>query len=256
MRFDVDSKIPHDTWFSFKVLGILLLASVFASMGTILYGLIIAHQVVSLAEVLLFAGLLTAIVTAPLAVLGLWSRSRQGLEVYSFARLLIKDNLLINTLLLAVAFGCFCGTFVVLSDKAFYPFLPTQLRDVELPGSLPGFLAAFGAGINEEIWFRLGILTGLIEFGRWLLKQNQASTALFWSTNIISALLFGTAHLPQFVLMASGLSLAVVGVVLLQNGIVGLIFGWLYWQRGLLAAMLAHITADIAIHVIVPTFFA
>ncbi|WP_414544287.1 hypothetical protein [Nostoc sp. CCY0012] len=56
MRVDVDSKIPYYTWFSFKVLGILLLASVFASMGTILYGLIIAHQVVSLPEVFLFAG--------------------------------------------------------------------------------------------------------------------------------------------------------------------------------------------------------
>ncbi|MCG6134733.1 MAG: CPBP family intramembrane metalloprotease [Nostoc sp. LLA-1] len=256
MRVDVDSKIPYDTWFSFKVLGILLLASVFASMGTILYGLIIAHQVVSLAEVLLFAGLLTAIVTAPLAVLGLWSRSRQGLEVSSLAKLLIKDGLLINSLLLAVAFGCFCGIFVVFSDKAFYSFLPTEYRDIELPGSLPGFLAAFGAGINEEIWFRLGMLTGLMTFGCWLLKQYQASTALFWSTNVISALLFGVAHLPQFAFMMSGLSLAVIGAVLLQNGIVGLIFGWLYWHRGLLAAMLAHITADLAIHLIVPTFFA
>ncbi|BAZ08622.1 abortive infection protein [Calothrix sp. NIES-4071] len=34
-----------------------------------------------------------------------------------------------------------------------------------LPGSIPGLLAAFGAGINEEIWFRLGVLTALVGFG-------------------------------------------------------------------------------------------
>ncbi|YAF97248.1 MAG: CPBP family intramembrane glutamic endopeptidase [Nodularia sp. CChRGM 3473] len=255
MTVDVDPKMQSHPQLPIKVLGLLLVSSVFASGSTILYGLIIAHRTISIPEVLLVAGLLTAIVTTPLAVLGLWSRGRQGLEVSSFAKLLIKDDLLM-ALLLAVALGSFCGAFVVLSDKAFYPFLPTGVKDVELPGSIAGLLAALGAGINEEIWFRLGILTGLIELGRWLLKQDQASTALFWSTNVISTLLFGAAHLPQFALMASGLPLAVVGVVLLQNGFVGLIFGWLYWQWGLLAAMLAHVTADIAIHVIVPTFFA
>jgi membrane protease YdiL (CAAX protease family) len=162
---------------------------------------------------------------------------------------------LIFSLFLAIALGILCGIFVVLSDKAFHSFLPTAIRDVELPGSLSGLLAAFGAGINEEIWFRLGVLTGLNGLGRWLLKQNQTSAVLFWVANIVSALVFGAAHLPQFSLMADGLSSTVIGVVLFQNGIVGLIFGWLYWRRGLLVAMLAHITADIVIHVIVPTFF-
>jgi hypothetical protein len=255
MTVDCDSTTLSYSRLPLKVLGFLLVASVFGAIATILYGLIITHQTISWPEVLLVAGLLTAIVTTPLAVLGLWSKCRQGLEVSSFARLLIKDSLL-TTLLFAIILGSVCGAFVVLSDQVFYPFLPTGVKDIELPGSIPGLLAALGAGINEEIWFRLGILTGLIEFGRWLLKQEQPSTALFWITNVIAALLFGTAHLPQFAIMASGLPLAVVGVVMLQNSVVGLIFGWLYWRQGLLAAMLAHFTADIVIHVIVPTFFA
>lgn len=253
MTVDIDSIGQSRPRFPLKSLGILLFASVFASFSTILYGITVTHQAVSLGKVLLIAGLLSAIVTTPLAGLGLWSRSKQDIENSSFARLLIKDELIIS-LLLAIALGIFCGIFVVLSDKAFYSFLPTSIRDVELPGSLLGMLAAFGAGVNEEIWFRLGVLTGAIGLGRWLLKQTQTSAVLFWTANILSALLFGAAHLPQFALMAGRLSSTVVGVVLFQNGVVGLIFGWLYWQRGLLAAMLAHITADIIIHVVFPTF--
>lgn len=254
MRVGVDSAAQNPQKFPLKVLGILLVVSVLASSATILYGLIIVHQTISLAEVLVIAGLLTVILTAPLVSLGLWSRGKQGLEVSSFARLLIKDRLLMSVLL-AITFGSLCGAFVVVCDKAFYAFLPIGVRDVELPGSIPGLLAAFGAGVNEEIWFRLGILTTLLGFGGWLLKQDQPSTTLFWSANIIAALLFAAAHLPQFAFMASGLPSAVISVVLLENGVVGLIFGWLYWQRGLLTAILAHITADIFIHVIIPTFF-
>jgi len=36
------------------------------------------------------------------------------------------------------------------------------------------------------------------------------------------------------------------------NGIAGIIFGWLYWQYGLAAAMLSHFSADIILHVISP----
>lgn len=253
MTVDIDSGVQSRPRFPLKIFGLLLFASVFASFTTILYGVTVADQAVSLLEVLLVAGLLSAIVTAPLAGLGLWSRRKQDIEDSSFARLLVQDELLLS-LCLAIALGIVCGIFVVLSDKAFYSFLPTAIRDVELPGSLSGMLAAFGAGVNEEIWFRLGILTGLVGLGRWLLKQTHTTAGLFWIANIVSALLFGAAHLPQFALMADGLSSTVIGVVLFQNGVVGLIFGWLYWQRGLLVAILAHITADIVIHVVVPAF--
>lgn len=254
MSINANSTAQGHSRVPLKILGLLLVASFFASISTIFYGLTVTHQAVALTEVLLIAGSLSTIVTAPLASLGLWSRSKQGIEDSSFAQLLIKKRLLL-ALFWAIGLGSVCGIFVVLSDKAFYSFLPTALQNLELPGSLPGVLAAFGAGVNEEIWFRLGALTGLVGIGRWILKQSQTSAVLFWAANVVATLLFGAAHLPQFALMASGLPFSVIGVVLFQNGVVGLIFGWLYWQWGLLAAMLAHITADIIIHVVIPTFF-
>ena len=39
---------------------------------------------------------------------------------------------------------------------------------------------------------------------------------------------------------------------MLLNGVGGMLFGWLYWKHGLMAAMLAHFSADIVLHVAVP----
>jgi membrane protease YdiL (CAAX protease family) len=35
------------------------------------------------------------------------------------------------------------------------------------------------------------------------------------------------------------------------NSLAGLVFGWLYWRRGLKAAMVAHFSADLVLHVLV-----
>ena len=35
------------------------------------------------------------------------------------------------------------------------------------------------------------------------------------------------------------------------NSLAGIAFGWLYWRRGLEAAMIAHFAADLVLHVLV-----
>ena len=61
-----------------------------------------------------------------------------------------------------------------------------------------------------------------------------------------------TAKAVDFAL--SGLDTVVVLRTLLLNGIAGVVFGWLYWKRGLEMAMLSHFSADIVLHVIAPLF--
>lgn len=60
---------------------------------------------------------------------------------------------------------------------------------------------------------------------------------------------FGAGHLPAVVALAP-LTTVVVVRALLLNGIAGVSFGWLYWRRGLLAAMVALFSADIVLHII------
>jgi membrane protease YdiL (CAAX protease family) len=37
---------------------------------------------------------------------------------------------------------------------------------------------------------------------------------------------------------------------MLGNTLVGIACGWLYWQRGLIAAILAHFSIDLVLHVV------
>ena len=62
---------------------------------------------------------------------------------------------------------------------------------------------------------------------------------------------FGAGHLPTTATVLS-LTPLLIARALVLNGIGGIVFGWLYWKRGLLAAMLAHFSADIVLHVAAP----
>lgn len=117
------------------------------------------------------------------------------------------------------------------------------------PAWWKGLLASASAGINEEIWFRLGVMTALVALGTAFL--GRAPAWLFWTASAIAALLFGAVHLPQAAAIAS-LTPAVVGFTLLGNGIAGVVFGRLYWKHGLVSAMAAHFATDIVLHVIAP----
>ena len=63
------------------------------------------------------------------------------------------------------------------------------------------------------------------------------------------AVLFGLGHLPATAAMVP-LTTLVVARALVLNGLAGVVFGWLYWRRDLLAAMVAHFSADIVLHVL------
>ncbi|HIC89514.1 MAG TPA: CPBP family intramembrane metalloprotease [Anaerolineae bacterium] len=70
-----------------------------------------------------------------------------------------------------------------------------------------------------------------------------------WTANVLTALLFGAGHLPTLAMLAPLTVMLVVRTVLL-NSIAGIVFGWLYWRRGLLAAIASHFSADIVLHVV------
>jgi membrane protease YdiL (CAAX protease family) len=74
---------------------------------------------------------------------------------------------------------------------------------------------------------------------------------ILWTANILVALLFGLGHLPATATLVPLTSLVVIRAVVL-NGPASLAFGYLYWAHGLESAMLAHFTADVVLHVIMP----
>ena len=107
-------------------------------------------------------------------------------------------------------------------------------------------LLAFYGGITEEILLRLFLFSAVAWlFGKTSLARSPAG--LLWLTNVLVALAFGALHLPTL----SALGLLRFGcavAALFLNGIAGIAFGYLYWTRGLEAAMTAHLTADLCLH--------
>lgn len=112
-------------------------------------------------------------------------------------------------------------------------------------------LASFYGGITEEILLRLFLMTLFIWIGMKLTKRKEP-TALGLSISIfLAAIIFGLGHLPITASLTAITPLVVLRAVVL-NGIGGIVFGWLFWKKGLESAMLAHFTADIFLLTLLP----
>ncbi len=124
------------------------------------------------------------------------------------------------------------------------------------PPAWQGFLASFYGGITEEVIMRLFLMTLLVWLGSKIshTSEGQPTSTIFWLAIVIAAIVFGLGHLPATAALGVPLNNLIVTRAILLNGIPGIVFGWLYWKRGLESAMVAHFSADIVLHVIVPLF--
>jgi membrane protease YdiL (CAAX protease family) len=114
-------------------------------------------------------------------------------------------------------------------------------------------LACLYGGLGEEILMRLFLLSLLLWLLSKLFRVAPVNRALFWTVNLAVAIAFGAGHLPfaaSLTTLTPGLIVAIIGF----NAFFGLGFGYLYWSRGLEAAMLAHFVSDLMLHVIGPAF--
>ena len=202
------------------------------------------------AQSLVLIGLATA--------LGLWLGPKVGLgapQIYGLVRGDREARSALRALLLPSALlGVLVGAAIVLLDLwVFAPRLAASGSSLSTlqPPAWQGLLASVYGGIVEELLLRLGLMTLLVWVGVRLTRSDIARPAVLWAAIVTSALLFGAGHLPTTATLMP-LTPLVITRALLLNGLGGIVFGWLYWKRGLLAAMLAHFTADIVLHVIAP----
>jgi membrane protease YdiL (CAAX protease family) len=145
---------------------------------------------------------------------------------------------------------------IFLDTKIFAPHLPQVAHPgAANPAAWKGFLASFYGGIDEEIFVRFGVMTLLVlALGKIFRTAEHRPTGIaFWLANIIAAALFGLGHLPATAMLMPLTTLVVLRAVLL-NGIPGVVFGLLYWKRGLESAMVSHFAADLILHVAAPLF--
>ncbi len=147
--------------------------------------------------------------------------------------------------------GALGGIAIILGWVLGKPFLPPQfaMRAVEMNRLLPLPTRLLYGGITEELLLRWGVLT-LLVWVAWRLFQKrpgQPRGVYFVIAIVISSVIFGVGHLPLVVVLGSNFTTAIVLFIVSANSVFGLIAGYLYWRKGLEAAIVAHMMAHVVI---------
>jgi len=92
-------------------------------------------------------------------------------------------------------------------------------------------------GIHEEVLTRWGLMTLCV----WLVSLAIGVTsAAFWIGILVSGVLFAIGHFPASIAMGVKKTPWNIATGLFLNTWAGIVFGWLFWHAGLLAAIFAH----------------
>lgn len=247
---------------NWKMYFILLSASILSILAIMPYILTLQGDVLKavpmpLTFVILIIVAQSALLFAVLTFIGLKLSNILGLEIPIIERIVAKKKIDFNVkaiIKISVLLGLLTGIAIILIDFVFLKFgLEGLFKQISVP-IWQGFLASFYGGISEEIVMRLFFMTFIV----WLISKTTKpkgkiteNKLVMWTAILIATTLFGIGHLPiTSELMA--LTPLVVFRALLLNGIGGVVFGWLYWKKGLESAMIAHFSTDIILHVCLP----
>ncbi len=150
-----------------------------------------------------------------------------------------------NLLLYGVSGGILAGILLSLIGLIFKPVLPAEFT--ELSQKLQPTLAArfLYGGLTEEIMMRFGFMTLVV----WLFSKvfKGLRPLVYWTGIIVAAIVFALGHFPIAFQSVASPSPAFLGYILIGNSVGGIIFGWLYWKKGLESAFLAHLLAHVVL---------
>ncbi len=153
----------------------------------------------------------------------------------------------------SVGLGVLAGLLIIILSIPFGSMSGTFLRAEMAVPVWKSFLASFYGGIGEEILMRFFLMSFLVWI-TWKIRRDAAggpTVVGVWLAIIVTSVIFGLGHLPITGGITAITPLVVLRAIVL-NGIGGMIFGWLYWRKGLESAMISHFTADICLHVALP----
>lgn len=187
-------------------------------------------------------------------VVGIWLSPKVGLHAPAaeaasrdedlFAKL--KPQILPGVLAGLASGVAIVGAWVVAKPSLSAEFIS---RAEEFNRLLPDITRFLYGGLTEEILVRWCVMTFLV-WVPWRLFQKGKGTprpVYFVAAIIASAVIFGMGHLPIASMLAGGLTSPLVTYVITANSIFGIVAGFLYWRRGLEAAIVAHMSAHVVL---------
>ncbi len=111
------------------------------------------------------------------------------------------------------------------------------MRKIRLVMRLDG--CVLYGGVVEEILARWGLMNILVFFA--LLFTGQRGSFVTWTAIILSGMAFGVSQLPAYLAAGCKASRRFTYTMLLLNTWQAMVFGLLFWQHGILAAMMSHV---------------
>jgi membrane protease YdiL (CAAX protease family) len=221
------------------------------------YSLALTSSEIEITPKILFLSAAQNLVLFAIAVFfGLFFSKRIGMGLPVLQGLLEGKNQtkeLKSVLLPSICLGVFAGILIVLLSIPFNKFIP-EFQNSEVSISVwKAFLASFYGGIAEEILLRLFLVSLFVWITFKIKKAKDGGISIFgiWLSIILAAVVFGLGHLPATAQITSLTGIVIIRAIVL-NGAGGVIFGWLYWKKGLEAAMIAHFSTDIVLHIVTP----
>lgn len=245
---------------NWKMVKLLLVACVFSTVAIFPYA--VSLQAEQLAEVplplsvLLFLSLVqSTVLYSILIIVGLKAASKVRIALPIFEKYLVGELTRKDLLSIAkasVPAGLLVGIAIIVGDWLGNLFVPIGFPETVAP-IWQGALATFYGGVVEEVLVRLFLMSVLVWLAAkiWKTSAGLPTPTAFWFGIIAASILFGLGHLPATALLVDITPFIVFRAIVL-NGIGGVVFGWLFWKRGLVAAMLAHFTADVVLQIFLP----
>lgn len=146
--------------------------------------------------------------------------------------------------------GVYAGVPAGLALLMFTRFSPSEIARLAERFEPPLLARLLYGGITEEVLLRWGVMTSFTWL-MWRLLQRPGDAvrpAYVWLAIVASSLVFGLGHLPAAHHLLGGLTPSTLSWVIGANTSFGLLFGWLFWRRGLESAMVAHAMTHLVSH--------
>jgi membrane protease YdiL (CAAX protease family) len=138
--------------------------------------------------------------------------------------------------------GVYAGVPAGLALLMFTRSAPAEIARLAERFQPPLLARVLYGGITEEVLMRWGFMT-VLAWLLWRLLQRPGEgvrPAYVWLAIVASSLVFGLGHLPAAHFLLGGLTPWTLAWVIGANTSFGLLFGWLFWRRGLESAIVAH----------------
>jgi hypothetical protein len=187
-----------------------------------------------------------ALFVATAALIGTRLAEQVGLHAPVLSALLAGERAtgILRTQLLSGAIGGLLGAVIII---AFHGFAPPELTALQSDVPIPIVARVLYGGITEEILVRWGLMTFLVWLAWRVLQRGRGTPATFviWVAIGFSAIMFGVSHLPSVAASSVSLTAPIALYITFGNALFGLVAGWLFWRKGLEAAIIAHSLAHV-----------